>query len=107
MTMNENMSKNEELSQIFAECTEAIAQGHLTIDDCLDKYPRYRAKLIDLLQVAMQARAMPTAVPAAEFRTGARSRLLAQLPPRSADKGAVAPADLAEATAVTQRTQNL
>jgi ferric-dicitrate binding protein FerR (iron transport regulator) len=98
---------NEELSQIFGECTEAIEQGRLTIDDCLDKYPQYRAELIDLLQVAMQTRAVPIAVPAAEFRTEARARLLAQLPPRAASNGSVAPAHLAATTAVAQQVQTI
>jgi len=39
---------NEELIQIFAECTEAIEQGRLSLDDCLDKYPQYRTELVDL-----------------------------------------------------------
>lgn len=97
----------EQLSQIFAECTEAIEQGRLMVDDCLDKYPQYRAELIDLLQVAMQTRAVPTAVPAAEFRQGARPRLLNQLPPRAAADGTAAASDLGATTAVTRRLQTV
>lgn len=97
---------NEELIQIFAQCTEAIEEGRLTVDDCLDKYPQYRAELVDLLQVAMQARAVPTATPMAEFRQGARSRLLAQLPPRTAaSNGRATQHHLLASAAVSQRLQ--
>ncbi len=104
MNMDE-ITMDEELIEIFAECTEAIEQGRLSVDECLDKYPQYRTELIDLLQVAMQARAVPTAVPTTEFRTGARERLLAQMPTRGADNGAAAPTQLAAATAVRERLQ--
>lgn len=73
---------SEQLIQIFADCTQAIEQGQLSVDECLDKYPQYRAELTDLLLVAMQARAVPPAYPAPDFRQQARARLLAQLPPR-------------------------
>ncbi|MCA9873720.1 MAG: FecR domain-containing protein [Anaerolineales bacterium] len=96
---------NEELSLIFAECTEAIELGRLTVDDCLDKYPQYRTELIDLLQVAMLTRAVPTAVPATEFRLDARERLLAHLPPRAAVNGKVTSSQLGATMAVTRRLQ--
>ncbi len=102
------MTMNEELIQIFAECAEAIEQNRLTVDDCLEKYPQHRAELADLLQVSMQARAVPTAVPTDEFRQVARSRLLAQLPPRAAAAdGKVVPSVLASGTVVAQRLQSL
>lgn len=81
---------NEELIQIFAECTAAIEQERLTVDDCLEKYPQYRAELVDLLQVVTWARAVPRATPRPEFRQGAWARLLAQLPPRAAASGGAA-----------------
>jgi mannose-6-phosphate isomerase-like protein (cupin superfamily) len=97
---------NEELIQIFAECTEAIEQGRLSLDDCLDRYPQHRTELIDLLQVAMQARAVPRATPTAEFRRGARARLLAQLPPRAAaSDGAAAHHHVSATPAITSRLQ--
>ena len=100
---------SEELIHIFAECTEAIEQGHLTVDQCLDKYPQYRTELIDLLQVGLWARALPAAYPTSEFRQGARARLLRQLPPRAAaSNGAVISSHLLAATAVPQTlTQRL
>lgn len=99
---------NEELIQIFAECTEAIEQGRLTVDDCLHKYPHYRAELIDLLQVAMRARAVPTATPAAEFRQGARARLLTQLPPRTAaSDGAITSHHFLASAAISQGLQTM
>ena len=92
---------NEEIIHIFAECTEAIAQHRLTVDDCLEKHPQYRDELVDLLQVTMQVQAVPTAVPTDEFRQDARTRLLSQLPPRAAGAdGKVAPSVLASSTVV-------
>jgi ferric-dicitrate binding protein FerR (iron transport regulator) len=97
---------NEELIQIFSECIEAIEQERLSLDDCLDKYPQYRTELIDLLQVVMQARAVPRATPTAEFRRGARARLLSQLPPRtSASDGAVTHHQFSATTAITRCLQ--
>ena len=73
---------NDEMSQIVAECLEAIEQNQLTVEECLEKYPEHRRELIDLLQVAMQVRLSPRAYPTAAFQQGAGSRLAAKLPRR-------------------------
>lgn len=70
---------SEELTQIIAECTEAVQSGRLTIDECLETYPEYRAELTDLLIMVTQVRTLPRAYPRSEFRQQARGRLLAQL----------------------------
>ncbi len=92
---------SEELARIFAECSEAIEQDLLTVEQCLNKYPQYRPELGDLLLVAGQARAVPTAYPRPEFRLQAQARMLAQLPPRStATNGAASARHLFRLTAV-------
>lgn len=74
---------SEQLATILAECTEAIEQGHVTIEECLARYPQYRLELAELLPIAVQAREMPKAVPDPTFRQQAWARLAAILPVRA------------------------
>lgn len=74
---------SDHIASILAECTEAIEEGRLTINDCLNKYPEFRPELAELLPLAVQASNAPKAVPEPAFRQGARSRLLTQLPVRA------------------------
>ncbi|UCG25169.1 MAG: FecR domain-containing protein [Chloroflexota bacterium] len=76
---------SEELSRVLAECIEAIEQGRLTVDECLDAYPSYRVELSELLSVALGVRAVPAVYASPEFRQKARVQLLAKLPPRATD----------------------
>lgn len=98
---------SEELIHIFAECLVAIEEGQLTVDECLQKYPQHQAELVDFLQIALQARAVPLAMPTTEFRQGARARLLTQLPPHvTTSDGAAAIGLLAGAAVVNQTAVN-
>lgn len=74
---------SEQLASILADCTEAIEEGRLTVNECLNKYPEFRTELAELLPLVVQARSVPKAVPDASFQQGARARLLAQLPVRA------------------------
>jgi len=96
---------SDQLEAILAECTEAIEEGRLTVNDCLNKYPAFRAELAELLPLVVQARSLPKAVPDAAFQQGARARLVAQLPVRTAlaARNGMAPAgDFRELAAVAE-----
>lgn len=94
---------SDELIHVFTECLVAIEEGRLTVDECLQKYPQHQAELIDFLQIALQARAVPPAMPTAAFRHGARARLLAQLSPHvTASDGVGAAGTVAGITAINQ-----
>lgn len=75
---------SDQLATILAECTEAIEEGRLTIEECLNKYPAFQPELAELLPLVEQARSLPKAVPNAAFQQEARARLLARLPVRAA-----------------------
>ncbi|HSG15854.1 MAG TPA: DUF5666 domain-containing protein [Anaerolineae bacterium] len=101
---------SEELSRILAECIEAIEQGRLTVDECLDAYPSHRVELNEVLSVALRVRAVPTIYAPSEFRQKARAQLLAKLPPRATDSnGRVSERSLSRTmvawSALTQRLQ--
>ncbi|MFZ0548460.1 MAG: hypothetical protein WAM60_23630 [Candidatus Promineifilaceae bacterium] len=71
---------SEKLADIFAEYIEAVEKGHLTVADCLKRYPEYRLELNELLWIAIEARTMPVIRPSMAMREQAPARLLAKLP---------------------------
>jgi hypothetical protein len=76
------MYDEERLTQIFAECIEAVETGRLTVAECLAQYPEHKTELADMLEVAVEMQAMPAVRPSEAMREGAQSRLLANLAPR-------------------------
>ena len=81
------MSLTRDISDILAECLDAIDAGEATVDACLEKYPEQRDELAILLSTrdVLHAVAQSKPVqPSAEFRAGARASLLSKLEPRQA-----------------------
>ena len=63
------------LKDVLAACIDDVVAGHSTVEDCLDRYPRFRAELRPLLQLA--ARVEPVGEPPSDaFKRRARERLL-------------------------------
>ena len=63
------------LKDVLAACIDDVVAGHSTVEDCLDRYPRFRAELRPLLQLA--ARVEPVGEPPSDaFKRRARLRLL-------------------------------
>ena len=58
----------DKLTQILAECLEAVEAGRLTPAECLAQYPEYRSELGDLLQIATDIRSTPVVHPSPEVR---------------------------------------
>jgi hypothetical protein len=83
------MGSSSEFYRVLAECIEAVESGQATLDACFARYPEHRAELQQLLPLVTQLHDVPRVAPPADFREGARERLLAQLPPvhRSVTRG--------------------
>src|SRR3989304_60909 len=61
----------------LAECLEAVAQGHSTVEDCLALYPENAERLKLELRLGLGLRqAYASQVPDAEFQAAARERFL-------------------------------
>lgn len=76
-----------DISDILAECLDAIETQQATVGSCLAKYPEQREELAALLAVrtVLQDVARAEEVsPSAEFRATARASLLTKLEPRHA-----------------------
>jgi hypothetical protein len=73
---------SDDLTNIFAECMEAIESGQLTAAECLAQYPEHQAELSELLQMATEMQAMPAVRPSEAMREQAQSQLMANLAPR-------------------------
>ncbi|MFO7882959.1 MAG: IS200/IS605 family accessory protein TnpB-related protein [Kosmotogaceae bacterium] len=61
--------------QLLAECLEAVERG-AAIEVCLARYPEHREELEPLLRAAQRVRTAPTVGPSADFRKGARERMV-------------------------------
>jgi hypothetical protein len=101
-------------TDILAECAEAVANGRLTIADCLNQHPTHQAELADLLPLLSKLQTGRQVTPAPAFRQTARQRLLDRLEPAApvaVPVSAIAPPSLwhrlqawwADATAVSPR----
>lgn len=75
---------DERLSQIVAECLEAVESGQMSAAECLARYPEYRQPLEDVLGAVQMLRTAAMVEPRAAFRRSARARLTARLPQRTA-----------------------
>ncbi len=62
---------------ILAECLEAVAQGHSTVDDCLALYPENAERLESELRLGLGLRqAYASQAPQPDFQAAARQRFL-------------------------------
>ena len=67
----------QELVEALAACLEALREGGDALEGCLRRYPRYRAHLEGLLEVARQIPRLPAGVaPSVRFRERARAWVL-------------------------------
>lgn len=74
--------KEKELSDILAECLDAIEKGERTHEECLAQYSRHRDELIALLGAASKVSERAGYAPRPSFRLSSQARLLRRLPPR-------------------------
>jgi hypothetical protein len=71
--------------EILAKCLEAVAQGQLTVEDCLSLYPDLADRLEPELRLALGLRrAYLAQAPSAQFQAGARQRFLSAARTREA-----------------------
>ena len=74
------MGSSTEFYRALAESVEAIEERRATVAECLARYPEHQAELQSLLPLVSALQHVPRVEPPAEFRQGARQRLLARLP---------------------------
>jgi hypothetical protein len=74
------MGSSKEFYRVLDECIEAIEFERKTIETCLIQNPKHRAELQQLLPLVSALHHAPRIEPPADFRDGARQRLLARLP---------------------------
>ncbi len=65
----------KELEQVLAQCIDDICLGRASIEDCLERYPRWRQELGPLLELAVRLPPAPDMRPSSEFRARARLAL--------------------------------
>jgi hypothetical protein len=75
------MGSSSEFYRVLAECIESIESDEATLEACLARYPEHRSELQQLLPLVAALHDIPAVAPPADFREGARQRLLAQLSP--------------------------
>ncbi|MGB1251400.1 MAG: fasciclin domain-containing protein [Candidatus Promineifilaceae bacterium] len=81
------MSLTRDISDILAECFDAIDAEQATVEDCLQKYPERHDELAALLAmrtVLHDVTQDKSVAPSAEFRANARASLLSKLEARQA-----------------------
>jgi hypothetical protein len=74
-----------DIADALADCLTQIEAGHLTAEECLDRYPTYATEIRQLLLTSQALREVPPVAPSQAFRGQARQRLLAQLPASPAE----------------------
>ncbi len=73
------------------ECLSQLNTGEFSLDEVLARYPEHEAELRPLLQMAMQIRQMPKAVPAPAARAAGRQQLLAAVAKKRREKARARP----------------
>jgi type II secretory pathway pseudopilin PulG len=72
--------KDKHISNIFAECLEAIEKKELSVEECLNRYPDYQDELRELLTTCQIIQDTPVISPRLTYRQVAKTRLENLLP---------------------------
>lgn len=76
----------QDLTDILAECLDAIEKGERTVAECLSLYPEHREELGALLSTLATVKAGASYAPRPNFRLSSQARLMRRLPARTAHK---------------------